>query len=202
MDKVIIDGVNVSKCGFYHPEYDNYCHIALAFSEDYGECNECKDNPNCYYKQLKRLESEYDDLHLTYAGCKTANTGLQELNQQLQSELQRYKDMEQKGLEEFKDVGGCWGCGLQLQLNQDIEDIKQLKAENERLKQELRAAQMNRITMFEKLDIVNEKDTYKQALQEIRNKLDFNKQELEECLYNPIDDEIREIINSAIGVEE
>lgn len=42
---------------------------------------------------------------------------------------------------------------------------------------------------------------YKQALQEIRNKLDFNKQELEECLHNPIDDEIREIINSVIGAE-
>lgn len=56
---------------------------------------------------------------------------------ELKAELQKYKDMEAKGLEEFKDVGGCWGCGLQLQLNQDLEDIKQLKAENERLKEEI-----------------------------------------------------------------
>jgi len=49
-------------------------------------------------------------------------------------EYNQFKDMAKKGLEEFKDVGGCWGCGLQLQLNQDMEDIKQLKAENERLK--------------------------------------------------------------------
>ena len=44
--------------------------------------------------------------------------------------------METKGLEEFKDIGGCWGCGLQLQLNQDIKDIKNLKQENEKLKEE------------------------------------------------------------------
>ena len=49
-------------------------------------------------------------------------------------EYNQFKDMAKKGLDEFKDVGGCWGCGLQLQLNQDMEDIKQLKADNERLK--------------------------------------------------------------------
>lgn len=51
-------------------------------------------------------------------------------------------------------------------------------------------------------DLCNKFNNYKQALQEIRDKLDFNKQELEECLHNPIDDEIREIINSVIGAEE
>ena len=61
-NKVIIDGVDVRKCGFFHPEYDEYCHIALAFSEDYGECMECKDNPDCYYKQLQRLEAENEEL--------------------------------------------------------------------------------------------------------------------------------------------
>lgn len=59
-----------------------------------------------------------------------------EIIAELEAELKKYKDMAAKGLEEFKDVGGCWGCGLQLQLNQDLEDIKHLKAENERLKRE------------------------------------------------------------------
>lgn len=40
---------------------------------------------------LQRLQAEYDDLHLNYAGCKTANTGLQELNQKLQAENERLK---------------------------------------------------------------------------------------------------------------
>lgn len=34
------------------------------------------------------------------------------------------RDMEQKGLEEFKDVGGCWGCGIQESLNQAWVDCK------------------------------------------------------------------------------
>lgn len=59
-----------------------------------------------------------------------------EIIAEFKAELKKYKDMAAKGLEEFKDVGGCWGCGLQLQLNQDLEDIKHLKAENEQLKKE------------------------------------------------------------------
>ena len=57
-----------------------------------------------------------------------------EIIAEYEAELKKYKDMAAKGLEEFKDVGGCWGCGLQLQLKQNLEDIKHLKAENETLK--------------------------------------------------------------------
>ena len=60
---IIIDGADVSECGFFHPEYgDKYCHIALAFSEDYGECLECENNPDCYFKQLQRLKAENEEL--------------------------------------------------------------------------------------------------------------------------------------------
>ena len=52
--ETIIDGVNVSECGFFHPEYDTDCHIALAFSDQYEGCMKCENNPNCYFKQLKR----------------------------------------------------------------------------------------------------------------------------------------------------
>lgn len=81
MDKVIIDGVDVSECSNFK----------------FGTCSErlCKlnVNENCYYKQLKRLQAEYDDLHLSYAGCKTANTGLQELNNELKKENMHYKHL-------------------------------------------------------------------------------------------------------------
>lgn len=61
-DKQIIDGVDVSECGFFHPEYKNTdCHIALAFSEEYEGCIKCVNNPNCYYKQLKRKEQELQE---------------------------------------------------------------------------------------------------------------------------------------------
>lgn len=41
--EIIIDGVNVSECGFFHPKYkDTDCHIALAFSEEYESCRQCR----------------------------------------------------------------------------------------------------------------------------------------------------------------
>lgn len=59
-----------------------------------------------YYKQLERLQAEYDDLHLSYAGCKTANTGLQELNQKLQAENEQLKKLKFKsdGIELLQDA--------------------------------------------------------------------------------------------------
>lgn len=53
---------------------------------------------------------------------------------QLEKELQNFKDMAEKGLDEFKDVGGCWGCGIQLSLDQAYK-------ENERLKDNLSDAE-------------------------------------------------------------
>lgn len=93
MDKVI-NGVDVSGCEFYFedngviapdgtPEQANICSSAEKSCENSDSCY-C--NKDCYYKQLKRLEAEYDDLHLSYAGCKTANNGLQELNKNLEEE--------------------------------------------------------------------------------------------------------------------
>ncbi len=123
MDKVIIDGVDVSGC------------VRLAIDNiscDLG--GECKGWGNCYYKQLKRLEQE-----------------------------------------------------------------------NERLKDELRVAQMNRMTMFEKLDIVNEKDTYKQALQEIREIIDFRFKTAYMTFgykeYDKLIEDIDKIVNEVIGAE-
>ena len=52
---------------------------------------------------------------------------LQDRVKQLEEELQKYKDMEAKGLEEYKDVGGCWGCNIQESLNQVYKDYKALK---------------------------------------------------------------------------
>ena len=143
MDK-IIDGVDVSKCKHYRAEietkmpYGEYeiqkdkCHYSgIEIIQD------CKGIKDCIYKQLKRLQAKYDNLQVSHSILKTAYLELQEENERLEAELKKYEDMAKKGLEEFKDVGGCWGCGLQLQLNQDMEDIKKLKAENEKLKTDI-----------------------------------------------------------------
>lgn len=35
--------------------------------------------------------------------------------------------MEAKGLEEFKNIGGCWGCGIQSSLDEVIKEFQQYK---------------------------------------------------------------------------
>lgn len=62
-EEIIIDGINVSECGFFHPKYkDTDCHIALAFSEEYEGCMKCENNPNCYFKQLKQAEQKLEKI--------------------------------------------------------------------------------------------------------------------------------------------
>lgn len=125
--------------------------------------------------ELKALISQRD-------ASVTAQTGI---IFELKAELQNFKDMAIKGLDEFKDVGGCWGCGLQLQLNKDMEDIKQLKAENERLKEENYQLQKDcqicenfidfipckpiRDMDYDLQKVISQRDNYYKTLQEIRD---------------------------------
>jgi len=61
-EEIIIDGVDVAGCGYFY-ETDKECNICGMGTD--GEdtfCRDCKDNSNCYYKQLKRLEQENREL--------------------------------------------------------------------------------------------------------------------------------------------
>ena len=60
---IIIDGVDVSKCGHYHYgkceiDYDEWNNEIIHY-------NECQNNPNCYFKQLKSKEQECEELKKT-----------------------------------------------------------------------------------------------------------------------------------------
>ena len=65
-EKIIIDGVDVSGCkGFYIHDrsttnIDYWMYGQCKSSKEYG-CY-CRNNPNCYYKQLKRKEQECERL--------------------------------------------------------------------------------------------------------------------------------------------
>ena len=54
--QIIIDGVDVSGCGHYE---DLNC---FAYRDSCGYPLDCKDNPNCSYKQLKRKKQENEEL--------------------------------------------------------------------------------------------------------------------------------------------
>ena len=63
--QIIIDGIDVSECEFLIISNDKQlCHCiksdlfgGIEFVENAKNGN-CKDNPNCYYKQLARKERE------------------------------------------------------------------------------------------------------------------------------------------------
>lgn len=68
--EIIIDGVDVRECAYFRDDVyadkqiDNACSIGLwqrYYSRLEENCKmhcECKNNPNCYFKQLKRKEQE------------------------------------------------------------------------------------------------------------------------------------------------
>lgn len=61
-NEIYIDGVNVAECGYFC-EVDNECSICGMGTD--GEdtfCKNCKDNSNCYYKQLQQLKTENESL--------------------------------------------------------------------------------------------------------------------------------------------
>lgn len=92
---IIIDGVDVSKCGFFHlKEYGSTdCHIALAFSEEYDGCIKCELNPNCYFKQLARKTQECEELKREIDIRSCANI-------ELSLEFKKYK----KAIDEIEEI--------------------------------------------------------------------------------------------------
>lgn len=107
--EIIIDDVDVSGCKHYNPEQYFECNIG---------CCHCEENPNCYYKQLKRKEQECEELHNRTASIIYNLTGgrLSYSTYTLESCADAYRD----------------------QLSIDVERAtKELEEENETLKREL-----------------------------------------------------------------
>ena len=136
--QIIIDGVDVSGCDFYDKN-KKYCLTLKmdtrgfknpsCFNGDFQKCIQdskvcpntfCDNNPNCYYKQLKRKEQECESLGHTYletnellqdktkalTNLKSENDVLKTMLKDLSYENQKfcYQIEEQtKQLEPFKD---------------------------------------------------------------------------------------------------
>lgn len=113
--EIIIDGVDVSKC---------YAYVHNAKDYDCGETYSkfhyryCEENPNCYFKQLKRKEQECEELHSRTASIIYYLTG---------GRLS-YSTYTLEGCEDaYRD-----------QLSIDVERAtKELEGKNETLKQEV-----------------------------------------------------------------
>ena len=121
--QVIIDGVDVSGCSWcvYAPDEDAYCLI------NDGEDLSCEDNPNCYYKQLKRKEQECErlkkELHKNFEEKDTLHLIIDRL-----LEASGY-DTNTASAEDFEDVYEC--------MRYEQQQLNQLRKENEELKKQL-----------------------------------------------------------------
>lgn len=98
-EPTIINGVDVSRCKHKCTSILNPVTLRCENTEPRcrgGYDGFCKENPNCYYKQSARKDERIKEL----------------------------EEEKKKGLQEYNNIGGCWGCGLQLSLNQYLKDIE------------------------------------------------------------------------------
>ena len=125
--QTIIDGIDVSKCKYF----DSYCKECKAeYYTRYGyeivNFNSCKDNPSCYFKQLKRecqLSQEAMDNYV-----KLDNKRVKEYNELV--DLYKTKEQECERLNEYS-VGFARKC-------QKLElDVCHLKDKNYNLQRRL-----------------------------------------------------------------
>lgn len=69
--QIIIDSIDVSKCKYFDYYYKECkAEYYTRYGYEIVKCDSCKDNPNCYYKQLKRKEQECEKLKQTLTEIK------------------------------------------------------------------------------------------------------------------------------------
>lgn len=87
---IIIDGVDVSKCqDFYIYAMDN--NECCDCESDNTQYFNCKDNPNCYYKQLARKTQECEQIKEKYEALKLENQEGYEIVDELKQECEELK---------------------------------------------------------------------------------------------------------------
>ena len=146
-DEIIIDGVNVAECYFYYNGecrcelncidlYENKTIIELAQRSPEHNYMECKPSENCYFKKLKRLEAEKQDLidyfELRESGMQEDIQYWKNKAQELYKQLEKYKAENEKLREHLKKWQKFLSKGYC-----DCEVNESLRAENEKLKKEI-----------------------------------------------------------------
>lgn len=91
MNKSIINGIDVSECNIRFNHFEkNICELG---NRKLGELHYlCSENPNCYFKQLKRLQEENEGLKSLNDFNVQKIEVLQEENEELKARLKTLDD--------------------------------------------------------------------------------------------------------------
>ena len=179
-DKIIIDGVDVARCCCYK---NGKCLWTKRYYESdvVPDCEKIKD---CYYKQLKRLEQERDELKKTVENQKLEYEELQcdynELEQRHNDAFEQFKEMRTRHDEL---LASCE------QLDQEAaEIINELKQENKELKKQLSSTKCylcgEGFLTPEGTELYEEKERYRSALEEIRDLCIHYENTNDKCVIN------------------
>lgn len=133
--EIIINGVDITGCYFLNRGITN---LSCTCSSEIDE--ECKYNPNCYYKQLDQLEAEDEelkknnqilcDLYKNVDSCLQKRTekfdcyreALEEIEQELKEDI--YCESQECGCDDFEE---CLRCTK----NKILDIINKAKENNE-----------------------------------------------------------------------
>lgn len=154
-NEVIIDGCNVAECKNFDEEMTKYNVYDCCEMEGFPRF--CK-GYECYFKQLKRLKAEKQDL-INYFELREGG---------MLEDIQYWKNKAQyfyKELEQYKESKQASYEAMQREWNYAINTLRDVEAENEKLKKEV--SDLN--FYIDSYKITWEIDKYKQAFEEIRD---------------------------------
>lgn len=144
--QIIIDNIDVSGCPHLIEDYQwwniagreehdiNICALSFDDYRDFEEDYFCKDNPNCYYKQLLRKEQECKELKtklinwlgkvsLRQSEKEFCEQQLNQLKVELQAEKEKVKELN-KVAEYFMEEDGKIYTRKEYKYKQTLAEIK------------------------------------------------------------------------------
>lgn len=187
-EKTIINEIDVTECTYRIQNPHNLCMCASIINEsgniiELTRYVQCEYNPNCYFKQLARAIKENEELRRYHNKCCKENT------EKLEQWLEKYNQLSR----DFYNGKYCnkENCSLLKAKAQECEELETMVAEAEEAPICFHCK--------EEPCIRQERDKYKQALNEIENYVrdnsDFDKND--KLTSNTGAYDILEIINKA-----
>ena len=101
---IIIDGANIYECTYSTKGVDGCWYCEENLYDDGSPVCKCKENKDCYYKQLKRLQEKYDTVVNKFFNSETDKTRLQAENEELKAGLCKQCDFQKQYFSETKKL--------------------------------------------------------------------------------------------------